>query len=314
MHEAQHSGDADCIAYDLNAEIALVVAPDGAAERAARHAAALAGYRARATIDPAAALTEPALLDGVHLLLVETEGTPDGLLAPVLARLGTVAEERGLPLIATVLPEQIDLAAGLLPAAAVLQCAPDPGDRLAAALFARTCGGATLHDSVNDEAVLRMRRFQEEVARIADSLARLTRGELPERPIGVRNDGFAFRGDFDPPEIASQEIRKVIRARRMRDEFFRGDLFADPAWDMLLDLFAADLEQAQVSVSSLCIAAAVPPTTALRWIGTLNEAGLFQRKADPNDRRRAYIALSDVAREGMLRFVGAVRRAGLGLV
>ena len=90
-------------------------------------------------------------------------------------------------------------------------------------------------------------------------------------------------------------------------------LFADPAWDMLLDLFAAQLERCQVSVSSLCIAAAVPPTTALRWIGTLHEAGLFERQADPSDRRRAYIGLSAKGFEAMRSYASAVKRAGLSL-
>ena len=38
-------------------------------------------------------------------------------------------------------------------------------------------------------------------------------------------------------------------------------------------LMAARLEQQRVEVSSLCIAAAVPPTTALRWIKALSDAG-----------------------------------------
>src|SRR3546814_5849017 len=64
-------------------------------------------------------------------------------------------------------------------------------------------------------------------------------------------------------DVAAAEgarVRALIRARRMRDQFFRSELFADPAWDMLLDLMAARLEHKRVSVSSLCIAAAVPVT------------------------------------------------------
>ena len=71
------------------------------------------------------------------------------------------------------------------------------------------------------------------------------------------------------------------------------DLFADPGWDILLDLFAAQEEGQQVSVSSLCIAAAVPPTTALRWITNMTEAGYLVRRQDPHDARRVYIELSE---------------------
>ncbi|MBN9786991.1 hypothetical protein DMP17_00040 [Pseudonocardia sp. TMWB2A] len=44
-------------------------------------------------------------------------------------------------------------------------------------------------------------------------------------------------------------MRQVIRIRRMRDQFFPPEIFAGPAWDMLLDLMAARLSGANVSVS-----------------------------------------------------------------
>jgi hypothetical protein len=94
-------------------------------------------------------------------------------------------------------------------------------------------------------------------------------------------------------------VRRVIRQRQMRARFFDGDLFADPAWDMLLDLTAAKAESSKVSVTSLCIASGVPPTTALRWIGQMTEAGLLMRMEDETDRRRAFITLTDKASDAM---------------
>jgi len=187
---------------------------------------------------------------------------------------------------------------------------------LAAAAAGHRRGSSALHDVSRDAESARLQRLNEEVARIADTLARLTRGEeAARRSGGVRDTGSQYRGPAgDTVEASAQEIRAVIRSRRLRAQFFAADLFADPAWDMLLDLFAAGLERRQVSVSSLCIAAAVPPTTALRWIGTLHEAGLFERQADPSDRRRAYIGLSAKGLEGMRGYVSATKRAGLGLV
>ena len=99
----------------------------------------------------------------------------------------------------------------------------------------------------------------------------------------------------------------------MRDQFFAPGLFEDPAWDMLLDLFAAELERTRVSVSSLCIAAAVAPTTALRWIAKMTETELFVRQPDPMDRRRAFMALSGHASQAMRRYMAAVRRTDLGM-
>ena len=97
-------------------------------------------------------------------------------------------------------------------------------------------------------------------------------------------------------------VREIIRQRQLRARFFDADLFADPAWDMLLDLTAAKAEGKQVSVSSLCIAACVPPTTALRWIGQMTEAGLLDRVRDTADRRRAFIELSGKASDAMAAY------------
>ena len=52
------------------------------------------------------------------------------------------------------------------------------------------------------------------------------------------------------PEVQVETVRSVIRARRLRGRFFAEDLFADPAWDMLLDLLQAELAQLRVPVSS----------------------------------------------------------------
>ena len=47
-----------------------------------------------------------------------------------------------------------------------------------------------------------------------------------------------------------------------------------------------------MSVSSLCIAAAVQPTTALRWITAMTDSGMPVRRQDPADARRLFTELS----------------------
>ena len=105
-------------------------------------------------------------------------------------------------------------------------------------------------------------------------------------------------------------MRRIIRQRQLRGRFFDGALFADPAWDILLDLTAARAEHARVSVTSLCIASGVPPTTALRWIGQMTEAGLLERVEDESDRRRAFIALTDAAADAMARYFAELGKRG----
>lgn len=102
-------------------------------------------------------------------------------------------------------------------------------------------------------------------------------------------------GPSDVPTVTATEVRAILQQRRAREQFFDADLFADPAWDMMLDLYVAWLDRKRVSVSSLCIAAAVPATTALRWIRAMEDKGHFVRKPDQHDARRIYVDLSGEA-------------------
>jgi len=104
----------------------------------------------------------------------------------------------------------------------------------------------------------------------------------------------------------SGTLRMMIASRASRSRFFPAELFADPAWDILLDLTRAKLDGQQVSVSSVCIAASVPMSTALRWVRQMTEAGLLIRWTDPKDRRRDLIALTDSTAMHMREYVGMV--------
>lgn len=124
---------------------------------------------------------------------------------------------------------------------------------------------------------------------------------VPNAPFAMLHSGFEARPASNGPQGFTRSrarfVRGLIRQRRERERHFPADMFADPAWDMLLDLYAAHYEGGKnVSVSSLCIAAAVPATTALRWIKTMTDAGYFVRVADPNDGRRIFIQLAETTR------------------
>lgn len=97
-----------------------------------------------------------------------------------------------------------------------------------------------------------------------------------------------------------KHVRQIMRARRARGRFFDSSLFADPAWDMLLELFASGLSGRRVSVTGVSAASAVPGTTALRWISSLEQHGLITRQEDPLDRRRYYLSLSPEAHSTMV--------------
>ncbi|WP_426262800.1 hypothetical protein [Sphingomonas sp. PWP1-2] len=300
----------------------VLIIADQDAVRNAEDAVAAAQGRLLARVGWDDALDRFEQQGAVGIVLAEAAGVDDAVLAHVLPVLDGIARRDTTRIVATIEPRQIDLVAGALTGAGVdLLCGPTLADRVVALCLAASGHGERAYDVVRESEATRLRRLHEEVARIAETLARLTRDDpAPHADPGfarsVEEPTLSYRTqsiDAPPVEIAAREIRKAIRARRLRDQHFGAGLFEDPAWDMLLDLFAAELERAQVSVSSLCIAAAVAPTTALRWIARMTEAGLFERRPDPFDRRRAFMGLSRRASMGMRHYFAALRAAGMAL-
>ena len=107
-----------------------------------------------------------------------------------------------------------------------------------------------------------------------------------------------------------ESVRSIIGARADRLRFLPSDLFADPAWDMLLDLYLNEILSKRISVSSLCGASNVPISTALRWIGALDCKGLIVRTGDRCDGRRVFIALSEAGLARMDAYFGSIQRFG----
>lgn len=283
----------------------VVLARAGGAETLA--AVALAGWHVVSSAAPAEARAALAQQPPGGLVVLDVAGEPEEMLHATVAGVAAAAHEAGAPLVIVASTAQIDLVVDAAPEGTALLCEPEPADWPVMLALAAQSRGAP---GVREDDQERIARLNAEVARIAELVAALTResgGRAADRT-------QAFAPAPDGPVPSAAEVRGVIRARRLRERFFAPGLFADPAWDMLLDLFAAELEGARVSVSSLCIAAAVPPTTALRWITTLTGAGLLARAPDPEDRRRAFLSLSAEGSAGMRRYAAAVRDGGLPLV
>lgn len=186
---------------------------------------------------------------------------------------------------------------------------PPENDRRAAGEPA----GASAEDLILD-------RLSRQIGEVAQQLTQLQRARfrpMPEPEKSAFSFGAASSGSKDrsSPRLSRKSrpalpdalfIRQIIRQRQMRARFFDGDLFADPAWDILLDLTAARLEHRRVSVTSLCIASGATPTTALRWIDRMIDKGLLERTDDEIDRRRAFIALTDEALNAMAGYFAEV--------
>jgi len=116
---------------------------------------------------------------------------------------------------------------------------------------------------------------------------------------GQKLDGAVeeFRSRCQYADVLS--VRSAIQARTARRRHFNSELFADPAWDMLLELYAAALTQRKLTVSRLGERSGVPMTTALRWIATLEGARLVERSHDRLDGRRIFLTLSEEGENAM---------------
>ena len=249
----------------------------------------------------------------IDVMFVDVARGNDSDFERFLDRVDVIGRTDQTPILVHCAPECLDaVAARLMAPSVALLCQATAADWVAALAMVGTSRNLVLHEVAIDDS-LRLQRLADEVQRIAQTLSDLV-GSDPAPMRGVSDAMIGFRAEpnrFAPPgPITASDVRAIIRLRRMRDRYFRSDLFADPAWDMLLDLMAARLERMRVAVSSLCIAAAVPPTTALRWIKTMCDNGMFVRVADPEDGRRVFIELSDGAAAGMNAYLNAAKAQG----
>ena len=102
--------------------------------------------------------------------------------------------------------------------------------------------------------------------------------------------------EITPAELerrAIGSVRNIISARTLRNKFLPSKHFADPAWDIMLDLTLARAEARNISISSACIAANVPTTTALRWLSMMIREGLVDAAPSSKGNRRKYVRISD---------------------
>jgi len=282
----------------------LIIADSPEAEEAWRRAALLAGCRisgCASIAEGAARIDRQLAVDSVLVgLSQDSEEALDAILRRIAA--AAAAGRHGSAIAAPAALIDRIAAASFHPG---IQHLVDPTEveRATALAVSTTRQPPRLHDVVKGSATARLQQLSEEVGRVATILAALSEDEAAATALAGRESEENVGERID-----AGQVRAIIRARRLRDHFFKSDLFADPAWDMMLDLMAARIEGQKVAVSSLSIAAAVPPTTALRWIKALCDQGIFVRLADPEDGRRVFIELADPTAAALDAYLRAAQR------
>lgn len=106
--------------------------------------------------------------------------------------------------------------------------------------------------------------------------------------------------ELDAEELA-RLCQAVYRHRRARPKYMAaaGDLFADPIWDMMLDLYVASQRGQLTTVTNACVAADVPQTTGLRYIEKLTSRGIAVRYSHLKDKRMLGLELTPEGKASM---------------
>lgn len=118
----------------------------------------------------------------------------------------------------------------------------------------------------------------------------------------------------DPAPLAPQPVdltafaRHLFNERRLRDQLLGAELFHDPVWDVLLELYASAGEKRQVTVTGACAASGAPSTSALRYVKMMTKEGLIVRDECRSDARRVYVRLSDKANQMMMDLLSRMTR------
>ena len=106
--------------------------------------------------------------------------------------------------------------------------------------------------------------------------------------------------------ITAKMLEGVLKARSSRNLYFSAEIFSDPAWDMLLDLFLAKIKNGAMVVSSLCVGSGAPISTAHRRLSVLEDKGLIYRRRDKIDTRRVFVELTEEGERKMRRYLEGV--------
>lgn len=112
-------------------------------------------------------------------------------------------------------------------------------------------------------------------------------------------DRFLFPPAASELTLSEDHILSVLMVRRARTRIFGENLFSDPAWDILLVLYAAKLAKRNLQLTELTKVLEAPASTVARWVATLRDRGLVVSVVSTSDTRQLELCLSSVGAERM---------------
>ena len=133
---------------------------------------------------------------------------------------------------------------------------------------------------------------------------RLTREEALSFAEAICDGNQAAPAAKSGRKTARDRAEEALQLNRQRMAIVGAELFGDPAWNIMLDLFVREADGKETTVTSACIGADSPSTTALRHLAYLVERQLVHRTTCSADHRKVYVRLTDDGRARMLKLFG----------
>lgn len=112
-------------------------------------------------------------------------------------------------------------------------------------------------------------------------------------------------GIIEGARVTEDQIESILRA-----ELFGEVLFSDPAWDILLELLAAELVNRRVGLADL--ASVAPKSSVARWVAVLAEKRPVICDVDPLRPDQFWIALSSECSASISDFLSGAPHFALG--
>lgn len=141
--------------------------------------------------------------------------------------------------------------------------------------------------------------------------------QLAEELAKAADNAKAVHGNdnLETPKPALHEMsprayfKALLMIRRTREQYFGSSLFGEPAWDIMLELMLARIDNREMKTSELGIIADALGTDARQLVDTLEKSRLIDRFHNAEDEGDDYLVLSSEAARRMAELYRARLRA-----
>jgi len=131
-----------------------------------------------------------------------------------------------------------------------------------------------------------------EVERLANDILRLCRNPVFDKIIQQRCEDGLLSEKGKRKQTLQFLARQELSRRSLVQRSLPNPIWHEACWVVMLDLFLRRDDPKGVSAKAASLASGLPPSTALRFIEKLEQAGLVTAEWSKDDRRRKILSLT----------------------